>query len=74
MARTETEQGTIKSLLIEAEQLIEEGSLISPPERNAVNRYQRVLATYPGTCGASGDKSGDSTTDREGEDLLIEET
>ena len=52
VARAETEQGTIKSLLIEAEQLIEEGSLISPPERNAVNRYQRVLATYPGNPAA----------------------
>ena len=52
MARAETEQGTIESLLIEAEQLIEEGSLISPPERNAVNRYQPVLATYPAIpCG-----------------------
>ena len=52
VARAETEQGTIKSLLIEAQQLIEEGSLISPPERNAVNRYQRVLATYPGNPAA----------------------
>ena len=73
VARAETEQGTIKSLLIEAEQLIEEGSLISPPERNAVNRYQRVLATYPGNPAAL---QGISIATRQliarGEDLLVQ--
>ena len=71
VARAETEQGTIKSLLIEAEQLIEEGSLISPPERNAVNRYQRVLATYPGNPAAlQGISLATQQLIARGEDLL----
>ena len=71
VARAETEQGTIKSLLIEAQQLIEEGSLISPPERNAVNRYQRVLATYPGNPAAlQGISLATQQLISRGEDLL----
>jgi len=71
VARAETKQGTIKSLLIEAEQLIEEGSLISPPERNAVNRYQRVLATYPGNPAAlQGISLATQQLIARGEDLL----
>tara|TARA_B100000609_G_C17054132_1_gene350585 strand:+ start:25 stop:753 length:729 start_codon:yes stop_codon:yes gene_type:complete len=73
VARAETEQGTIKSLLIEAEQLIEEGSLISPPERNAVNRYQRVLATYPGNPAAlQGIRLATQQLISRGEDLLVQ--
>ena len=71
VARAETEQGTIKSLLIEAQQLIEEGRLISPPERNAVNRYQRVLATYPGNPAAlQGISLATQQLISRGEDLL----